>query len=785
MLRLLISTRLILDLAALQFTVAPPKTVYVPPGEPYAGPLDVVCETDVSATITWHRKNDGTRLDSHTFNITTKSRTSTLYLQGKRLHDHLLELVLERQGFYCYAVATTTTKKSSVFNFRVGRMPSIDVGPSGDVVDVGTTIELSCSYAEGVPPPRFTWITDANTTTIKGWTMIQDIVHKKSRLIVTDKAEPVHAGNYTCVVVNRFGSVSSKPARIFVRYPSVSMLRLWPMIAVRAGARVTVTCTVVGYPAPTEFNVTRDGKKVYAVAQRVTRAAHDRIVYQYEFAARNASNGLYSCSARNGIGKVSLPATPKRLTVLLIPDPPFVTGVKPGQYDFAFYYIASFDGRSPLLKTDISCVKLETIPENSLPLPSQRNGNDDRGGLLTGLVPGTHYQCYLYLVNAIGKSRSSEPFVVATKNGKPGVPLLSDAPLSAREKSLLIQWSVAYTGGTPITQYEIVYKVNASNQWEKPVRIDVNKTTVTQTGGTYQIKELRKDTVYSVYVIVQNALGKTQSQNMTYRTACEPMSPTEARFEEDDSISLLGANENDCGAIVNYVAYKGKIGMNVSVHGLDGGRVKIFIGENNLNYGDGIVEIYAVNEDGFRSELPLIVELPGGHTTSTPVEKLIQGSSANVLGPILGVLLGIIVISIIILICCYCRSKQKNSYNVSGERRESNSDRYTQPNNVYDCEDASIHPGPNSGSTYVSDEKWPSRADDGAETPTSVPADFSFDETDDDVDAIKLAREETPPSLPERIYDEPPAESDHLESIPMKNANKSVYDYSQKLSTFV
>ena len=96
-------------------------------------------------------------------------------------------------------------------------MPSIDVGPSGDVVDVGTTIELSCSYAEGVPPPRFTWITDANTTTIKGWTMIQDIVHKKSRLIVTDKAEPVHAGNYTCVVVNRFGSVSSKPARIFVR----------------------------------------------------------------------------------------------------------------------------------------------------------------------------------------------------------------------------------------------------------------------------------------------------------------------------------------------------------------------------------------------------------------------------------------------------------------------------------------------------------------------------------------------------------------------------------------
>ena len=124
------------------------------------------------------------------------------------------------------------------------------------------------------------------------------------------------------------------------------------------------------------------------------------------------------------------------------------------------------------------------------------------------------------------------------------------------------------------------------------------------------------------------------------------MSPTEARFEEDDSISLLGANENDCGAIVNYVAYKGKIGMNVSVHGLDGGRVKIFIGENNLNYGDGIVEIYAVNEDGFRSELPLIVELPGGHTTSkmtiensreiskvillgTPVEKLIQGFLEN------------------------------------------------------------------------------------------------------------------------------------------------------------
>lgn len=98
--------------------------------------------------------------------------------------------------------------------------------------------------------------------------------------------------------------------------PSVSMLRLWPVIAVRAGARVTVTCTVVGYPAPTEFNVTRDGTKVYVVAQRVTRAAHDRIVYQYEFVARNASNGLYSCSARNGIGKVSLPATPKRLTVL-------------------------------------------------------------------------------------------------------------------------------------------------------------------------------------------------------------------------------------------------------------------------------------------------------------------------------------------------------------------------------------------------------------------------------------------------------------------------------------
>lgn len=118
--------------------------------------------------------------------------------------------------------------------------PTIGAEPQGATVAYGGTITLSVA-ANGGPPPTYQWY--QNGTAIAG---------AVASTYLKTNAAAGDSGNYTVVVTNSAGSVTSTPAAITVSAPVAPVITTQPEGAALAyGSPLNLSVTATGQPAPT------------------------------------------------------------------------------------------------------------------------------------------------------------------------------------------------------------------------------------------------------------------------------------------------------------------------------------------------------------------------------------------------------------------------------------------------------------------------------------------------------------------------------------------------------
>ena len=117
--------------------------------------------------------------------------------------------------------------------------------------------------------------------------------------------------------------------------------------------------------------------------------------------------------------------------------------------------------------------------------------------LVVGLIPDTVYKLRLVAVNQAGTSTPSNEVGFQTVVG---VPRLGSVVLTPVEggRSILIEWAVEYTGGSPIT--ELFAVVTSQDDSAQRIDLDIEST-------SYEIGGLEPLTGYTVSLQVANELG--------------------------------------------------------------------------------------------------------------------------------------------------------------------------------------------------------------------------------------------------------------------------------------
>ncbi|MGI9257053.1 MAG: fibronectin type III domain-containing protein, partial [Salinispira sp.] len=116
---------------------------------------------------------------------------------------------------------------------------------------------------------------------------------------------------------------------------------------------------------------------------------------------------------------------------------------------------------------------------------------------ITGLTNGTEYEVRVYAVNTEGNGNPATG--TATPIGPPAMP---NAPtLAVGDTQLTAIWTAPNNGGSPITSYDVQYKVSTATTWTPAPGNPIS-------GTSYTIPSLTNDgTAYDVQVRAVNAQG--------------------------------------------------------------------------------------------------------------------------------------------------------------------------------------------------------------------------------------------------------------------------------------
>ena len=193
--------------------------------------------------------------------------------------------------------STTSGSTSIVIVSPTGTAPSISSQPASRMVDAGSSVAFSVS-ASGSPTPTYQW--QKNGAAIAGAT--------KASLIITP-VQVSDAGNYTVVVTNTAGSVTSATAMLTVNSVTVvpSFTAQPASQTIADGSTVIFSSTATGAPAP--------AYQWYLNSSPVPGATSANLLIN---GASFANQGVYTCVASNSGGSgTSSPAT---LSVVSTPD---------------------------------------------------------------------------------------------------------------------------------------------------------------------------------------------------------------------------------------------------------------------------------------------------------------------------------------------------------------------------------------------------------------------------------------------------------------------------------
>ena len=105
----------------------------------------------------------------------------------------------------------------------------------------------------------------------------------------------------------------------------------------------------------------------------------------------------------------------------------------------------------------------------------------------------------------------------------PAKPVLNPIAMEIKEESLEVQWTVAYNGGEPITEYIIHWGTHP----DRLVSKEEIKNPSSQTQGTQEVTGLKGGTEYFVQIEAKNDVGSNKSLPQSYTTdlCCKSLIP--------------------------------------------------------------------------------------------------------------------------------------------------------------------------------------------------------------------------------------------------------------------
>lgn len=147
---------------------------------------------------------------------------------------------------------------SGVATVTVVFPPSITLQPIPHNVAAGNNLTLTV-LADGTPPLAYQWQNSAGA-----------IAGRTNNSLISNPAQTNDTGNYSVVVSNAYGVVTSEVASVFVYLP-VSILAEPASLVVPAYAPAWFGVIVTGFPAPTSYQWTRNGSTLTgAISNTVT-----------------------------------------------------------------------------------------------------------------------------------------------------------------------------------------------------------------------------------------------------------------------------------------------------------------------------------------------------------------------------------------------------------------------------------------------------------------------------------------------------------------------------------
>ena len=326
----------------------------------------------------------------------------------------------------------------------------------------------------------------------------------------------------------------------------------------------------------------------------------------------------------NGVGPGTWSATSASATPVAPPGAPAIESATPGDGQVALTWSPTGTGGSAITGYQVRYSSAYTSDDatTGASWTTPVDAGTATSKTITGLSDGTAYTFEVGATNALGTTWSAP--AVATPATLPGTPTLAAQP---GLDSVGLSWSVATTGGSPITDYQVQYRAGDSGDWSSSVDVGAVASTTFSTTSTPAIAD---DTVYEFQARAENSAGwGPWSSAVTAENLQSPSQPAITSVSAGDATaSLAWTRSTDNGTdAVTYSVYLSSDGGGTWT---PAGTGLTALGTTVTGLSDGtsyVFTVIAVNEAGQTSSAVSAAVTP--QRTSAPGGGDQTGSTGN------------------------------------------------------------------------------------------------------------------------------------------------------------
>lgn len=397
----------------------------------------------------------------------------------------------------------------------------------------GERYHVTCSTSDGSPPLTFSWTKNGEIVSDGSEFSVRKLDDFSSSLVVESVHEN-HIGNYSCTAANAAGK-DTVTTNLQVLYPP-SWLRAPTDVTVTHGSKINLFCEANGSPKPvitwrrnTDFSamnfeiIQADGRL------RITEDGQIKIPE-----ARKEDEGFYECHVANGVGDELRKTV--RIEVQVPPKVSPGVGTLKVERGKDITVQCNMTGDPPLtvmwekngkpLESRKSKLHIQELPTDLGVTTSLILSSVDRGS--SGL-----YVCKAK--NSYGESHRIINLDVVEHPSNP-----KDLTVSqVWSRSVLLTWTLPYSGNRPITAYIIHYWKSEGKSEPPPDKTLTQRVPSLQTSAVVQ--DLLPNTVYSFFTLAENEVGLSPPSATVFvgtREEEPDWKPTELTVLEKHAVSV-------------------------------------------------------------------------------------------------------------------------------------------------------------------------------------------------------------------------------------------------------